>query len=227
MPASAIVAGATATAVCSFTVRPSLLGDRAGYFLKSAAWSAPGSWADRYASPGSLRSQVTGCGWPLAESSKTGASNCVSDGGVPSVALAMAHWTASRALSLPVATVNILKPGLVALWSSQKQDSTLPSEVTSAGMERPPFSNAGSAPTSDGPKSETMTSIFGYLAMAAVSTCWVSDGSQLVTSNGCWPTKVYLPVGSSTECSAWPSVMPWLLPAGPDRNSTLPPSGRF
>src|SRR5689334_22897750 len=110
----------------------------------------------------------------------------------------MAHCTARRALSLPVATVNILKSGFFALWSSQKHDSTLPSEVTSAGIERLLFSNAGRAPTRDGPKSEAMTSIFGYLAMAAVSTCWVSDGSQLVTSNGCCPMKVYLPVGSRT-----------------------------
>src|SRR4029450_12039478 len=67
------------------------------YFLNSAAWSAPGSWADRYTSPGRPRSQVTGCGWPLTESSKTGALNWVSDGAVPLVALAMAHCTASRA----------------------------------------------------------------------------------------------------------------------------------
>src|SRR4051794_12547885 len=139
----------------------------------------------------------------------------------------MAHCTASRALSLPVATVNTLKSGFLAFLSSQKQDRTLPSEVTRAGIDRLLFSKAGSAPTSDGPKSETMTSIFGFFAIAAVSTCWVSAGSQLVTANGLSPMNVYFPLGSSTECSALPSVIPWLLPLGPDRNSTLPPSGRF
>ena len=66
----------------------------------------------------------------------------------------------------------------------QKQPSELPSEVASAGIERSNFANAGSAPTSDGPKSETMTSISGFLAISAVSTCWVRAGSQLVTAKG-------------------------------------------
>ena len=87
-------------------------------------------------------------------------------------------------MSLPVATVNSLKSGFVAWVSFQKQPSALPSEVASAGIERPLFWNTGSAPTSDGPKSETMTSIFGFLAISAVSTVWVSAGSQLVTSYG-------------------------------------------
>src|SRR5690348_16954749 len=139
-----------------------------------------------------LRSQVTGCGLPDTESSKGGASNWVEDGTVPPVAFAMAHWTASRALSLPVATVKSLKFGFFALWSSQKQESTFPSDVTSAGIERPLFSKAGSAPTSDGPKSETMTSILGYFEIAALNTCWLNAGSQLVTSNGLAPMNLYL-----------------------------------
>src|SRR6476646_4494764 len=124
-------------------------------------------------SPGRSFLQVTGFGWLDTESSNTGAENCLDCGGVPPVASATAQSTASRALSLPVATVNILKSGFLALWSSQKQESTLPSEVTSAGIERLLFSNSGNAPTSEGPKSDTMTSIFGYFAMAALRTCWV------------------------------------------------------
>ena len=103
----------------------------------------------------------------------------------------------------------------------------MPSDVASAGIERPLCSNSGSAPTSDGPKSETITSIWSYFAIAAVSTFCVSAGSQLVTSNGCSPMKVYLPVRSRTSCSPSASSMPWLLPAGPLRKRTLPPSGRF
>ena len=72
--------------------------------------------------------------------------------------------------------------------------------------------NSGSAPTSDGPKSDTMTSIFGYLAIAAVSTFWVSAGSQFVTSNGCSPMNLYLPEGSRILCSPLFSSTPWLLP---------------
>src|SRR6476646_4633045 len=142
-------------------------------------------------SPGRSFLQVTGFGVFDTESSKTGAENCLDDGGVPPVASATAQSTASRALSLPVATENILKSGFLAWWSSQKQESTLPSEVTSAGIERLLFSNSGRAPTSEGPKSETMTSIFGYLAIAEVSTCWLSAGSQLGGVNGDSPRKVY------------------------------------
>ena len=60
----------------------------------------------------------------------------------------------------------------------------MPSEVASAGIFRPLFVNSGKAPTSEGPKSDTMTSIFGYLAMAAERTFCDSAGSQFVTSNG-------------------------------------------
>ena len=73
---------------------------------------------------------------PLTESSNTGASNCFDVGVLPPVASATAQSMASRALSLPVATVNSLKSGFVAFWACQKQDSTLPSEVTRAGMDR-------------------------------------------------------------------------------------------
>src|SRR6185503_7980757 len=135
-------------------------------------------------SPGSFGSQVTGFGFPLTESSKLGAWNVVESGGLPPVALATAHSTASRTLSFPVATVNSLKSGFAAWLSFQKQPSALPSEVAIAGIERPLLVNTGSAPTSDGPKSDTITSILGFLAISAVSTVWVSAGSQLVTSYG-------------------------------------------
>src|SRR3954464_9974697 len=177
-------------------------------------------------SPGRSLRQSTLGGSPLTEFSNIGALKRAAAGGVPPVASATAQSTASRALSLPVATVNSLKSGLSALCCCQKQDSALPSEVTSAGIERPLFSNSGRAPTSDGPKSETMTSIFGYLAIAALRTCWVLAGSQLVTSKGCSPTKVYLP-GVSVCCIPLSSSRPWLFPAGPDRNRMFPPSGRF
>ena len=83
----------------------------------------------------------------------------------------------------------------------------------------------GSAPTSDGPKSDTMTSIFLYLAMSADRTFWVSAGSQFVTSNGCSPMNVYLWVGSRILCRPWFSSTPWLLPFGPLSIRTLPPFG--
>ena len=63
-------------------------------------------------------------------------------------------------MSLPVATVTILN-GLVAWLSCQKQLREFPSEVASDGMGRPLLANRGSALTRVGPKSETMTSIFG------------------------------------------------------------------
>src|ERR1044071_9820384 len=133
-------------------------------------------------SPGRPASHSTGFGLPVTESSNAGAWKVVAVGGVPPVALATAQSTASRTLSLPVATVNSLKSGLAAGVSFQKQPSALPSDVASAGIDRPLFCNTGSAPTSDGPKSDTITSIFGFLAISAVSTVWVSAGSQLVTS---------------------------------------------
>src|SRR3984885_11646195 len=135
-------------------------------------------------SPGRLAPHSTGLGVPLTESSKLGAWKVVASGGLPPVAFATAQSTASRTLSLPVATVNSLNSGLAAWFSFQKQPSALPSEVASAGIERPLRVNTGRAPTSDGPKSDTITSILGFLAISAVSTVWVSAGSQLVTSYG-------------------------------------------
>src|SRR3954449_12719002 len=96
---------------------------------------------------------------------------------------------ANRTLSFPVVTV-IMSNGLVAWLSAQKQLSELPSDVASAGMGRPLLVNRESALTSVGPKSDTITSILGYFAMSAVSSCWVSVGSQLVGWNGVWPMKV-------------------------------------
>src|SRR6478672_9679937 len=98
-------------------------------------------------SPGRSFSQLTGLGLEDTESSNRGAWNCFDEGGVPPVARATAHCTARRALSFPVATVVSLKSGFLALFSSKKHDRTLPSEVASAGMERPLFWNSGSAPT--------------------------------------------------------------------------------
>src|SRR5215470_973126 len=168
-------------------------------------------------SPGRFGSHSTGFGLPLTESSKVGAWKVVALGGVPPVALATAQSTASRTLSLPVATVNSLKSGFAAWLSFQKQPSALPSEVASAGIDRPLFWNTGSAPTSDGPKSDTMTSILGCLAISAVSTVWVSAGSQLVTSYGGSLMNRY--ESSSTLLMPLSSSLPWLLPLGPLRNN--------
>ena len=74
--------------------------------------------------------------------------------------------------------------GFFATFFFQKQPRTFPSDVARAGIFRPLFVNSGNAPTSEGPKSDTITSIFGYLAIAAESTFCVSAGSQFVTSDG-------------------------------------------
>ena len=147
-------------------------------------------------------------------------------GFLPPVASATAQSIASRAWSFCVDTVNSLNVGFAAWFFCQKQPSTLPSEVASAGILRPRLLNSGRAPTSDGPKSETMTSIFLNLAISAERTFWVSAGSQFVTSNGFSPMNVYLWVGSRILWRPWFSSTPWLLPFGPLSMSTLPPFGR-
>src|SRR5262245_35351373 len=166
-------------------------------------------------SPGRFDRHSTGFGLPVVESSNARDGKCVVAGFLPPVASAIAQSIARRAWSFCVETVNSLNVGFDLCCFCQKQPSTLPSDVASAGIVRPLFVNSGSAPTSDGPKSDTMTSIFLYLAMSAESTFWVSAGSQFVTSNGCSPMKVYLWVGSRTEWRPLFSSMPWLLPFGP------------
>src|SRR5581483_4740006 len=147
-------------------------------------------------SPGSVGLHWTGCGFPVVESSNTSDGKSVVGGFFPPLASATAQSIASRAWSFCVETVKSLNVGL-ALWTFfQKQPRTFPSDVARAGIFRPLFVNSGRAPTNDGPKSETMTSIFLYLAIAAERTFWVSAGSQFVTSNGCSPMNVYLCVGS-------------------------------
>src|SRR6476619_623302 len=177
-------------------------------------------------SPGSVGRHSTGFGFPVVESSKVRDGKCVLAGFVPPVASATAQSIASRAWSFWVETVNSLNVGFFGAFFFQKHPSTLPSDVASAGILRPLFVNSGNAPTSDGPKSETITSIFGYLAIAAERTFWVRAGSQLVTSNGCSPMNLYLWVGSRILWSPWFSSTPWLLPFGPLSMRTLPPLGR-
>src|SRR3954467_1493123 len=135
-------------------------------------------------SPGRFDLHSTGFGLPVVEFSKTSDGKCVVAGFFPPVASATAQSIASRAWSFCVETVNSLNVGFFAWFFCQKQPSTLPSEVASAGILRPLFVNSGRAPTSDGPKSDTITSIFGYLAMSADSTFCVRAGSQFVTSKG-------------------------------------------
>src|SRR3954463_14806576 len=117
-------------------------------------------------SPGRSGRHRTGFGLPVVESSKTRDGKWVLAGFLPPVARATAQSIASRAWSFWVETVNSLNVGVFFTFFFQKQPSTLPSDVARAGMVRPLLPNSGSAPTSDGPKSETMTSIFLYLAMA-------------------------------------------------------------
>ncbi len=140
---------------------------------------------------------ATGWGLPVTEFSKTGPLKIVSAGGLPPVAAATAHCTARRTLSFSVETVNSLKSGLSSWTSVQKQPSELPSDVASAGIDRPDCLERGSAPTSDGPKSETMTSILLFLAISAVRTFCVSAGSQFVTSKGSGLRNLYS--GPSTD----------------------------
>src|SRR3954451_17712219 len=151
-------------------------------------------------SPGSLAWHSTGFGLPVVESSNTRDGKCELAGFLPPVASAIAQSIASRAWSFCVETVNSLNVGFFACCFCQKQPRTLPSDVASAGIVRPLFVNSGRAPTSYGPKSDTMTSIFEYFAMSAERTFWVCAGSQFVTSNGCAPMNLYLCVLSSTWC---------------------------
>src|SRR3954447_5268645 len=121
-------------------------------------------------SPGRLAWHSTGFGLPDTESSKTFEGKCVLAGFLPPVASATAQSTARRAWSFWVETVYSLNVGFLATFFFQKQPSTLPSEAASAGILRPLLANSPSAPTSEGPKSDTITSIFGYFAMSAEST---------------------------------------------------------
>src|SRR3954470_18045519 len=111
-------------------------------------------------SPGKFALHSTGFGFPLVESSKAREGKCVVAGFLPPVASATAQSIARRAWSFWVDTVNSLNVGFLATFFFQKQPSTLPSDVARAGILRPLLLNSGSAPTSDGPKSDTMTSIF-------------------------------------------------------------------
>src|SRR4051794_14544241 len=175
--------------------------------------------------PGSSLRHCTAFGLPDTESSNTGALKISSFGVLPPVARATAHSTARRTLSLPVATVKSLKSGFAACCSVQKQPSELPSDVAKAGIDLPCLVNSGSAPTSEGPKSDTITSILSFLAISAVRTFCVSAGSQLVTAKGFGLTNLYS--APSTDFMPFSSSRPWLLPAGPLRNRMLPPLGRM
>src|SRR6266568_3353578 len=176
-------------------------------------------------SPGRLALHSTGWGLPVTEFSNTVFGKWVVAGFLPPLASATAQSIARRAWSFCVDTVMSLNVGFLAWFAFQKHPSTLPSEVASAGIVRLLFVNSGRAPTSDGPKSDTITSIFEYLAMSAERTFCVSAGSQFVTSNGCAPMNLYLCVGSRILWRPWFSSMPWLLPCGPLSMSTFPPLG--
>ena len=94
--------------------------------------------------------------------------------------------------------MNSLKSGLSLLFSVQKHPRILPSEVASAGTDRPDFLNSGSAPTKDGPKSETMTSILGLLRDLGGQNLLGQRRVQFVTLNGAELMNLYsLLVGAS------------------------------
>ena len=112
-------------------------------------------------SPGRSGSHSTGSGSSVTLFSNSPCVWLCDSGGVSPVANATAHWIAVREWSLPVSIVYSLKSGLSACTSCQKQPRRFPSDVPMAGIDRPLFSSSDSAPTSDGPKSETMTSIWG------------------------------------------------------------------
>src|SRR4029078_3120869 len=162
-------------------------------------------------SPGRFALHSTGFGFPVVESSHTSDGKCVVAGFLPPVARAIAQSIASRAWSFCVDTVESLNVGFLATLFFQKQPRTFPSDVARAGIFRPLFVNSGNAPTSEGPKSDTITSIFGYLAIAAESAFCVSAGSQFVTSNGCSPMNLYFPDGSRILCSPWLFSTPLLM----------------
>ena len=61
------------------------------------------------------------------------------------------------------------------------------SSVAIGGILRPACLKAGNELARAAPKSVVIASISGYLASAAVTTCWVLAGSQLVTVYGCSP----------------------------------------
>ena len=177
-------------------------------------------------SPGRLGLHSTGCGLPVVESSNTSDGKCVrrrllAAGGER-------HGPVDRE-----ACVVVLRGHGVELERRVLGHVLLPEAARARCRRRWPAPgwcgrsslNSGSAPTSDGPKSDTMTSIFGYLAMSAERTFCVSAGSQFVTSNGCSPMNLYLCVGSRILWRPWFSSMPWLLPFGPLSMSTLPPFG--
>src|SRR5581483_489667 len=174
-------------------------------------------------SPGRLDWHSTGCGLPVTLFSKTSDGKCVLAGFLPPVASATAQSIASRAWSFWVETVYSLKVGFFATFFFQKHPSTFPSEVASAGILRPLFVNSGSAPTSDGPQSETITTIFLYFAMSADRTFCVSAGSQFVTPDAFSPMKVYLWGGSRILCSPRFAPTPWLFPFGPLSIRTVRP----
>src|SRR6059058_6069343 len=108
-------------------------------------------------SPGRFGWHCTGLGLPVVESSNTSDGKCVLAGFLPPVASAIAQSIARRAWSFCVDTVYSLNVGFFATFFFQKHPSTFPSEVASAGILRWLFVNSGSAPTSDGPKSDTIT----------------------------------------------------------------------
>src|SRR6185312_1763439 len=102
-------------------------------------------------SPGRLALHCTELGLPVVESSKTSDGKWVLAGFLPPVASATAQSIARRAWSFCVETVNSLNVGFFATFFLQKQPSTLPSDVASAGIDRWLLVNSGSAPTSEGP----------------------------------------------------------------------------
>src|SRR5579859_1592396 len=103
-------------------------------------------------------------------------------GGVPPVASATAKSTAVRLIQFCEVTVIIWKP---LVGSCDAQANAFESSAAITPTLRLACWKAGSELAKAAPKSVAQPSIWGNLARSAVMTCWVTAGSQLVTSNGC------------------------------------------
>src|SRR5579859_3643569 len=134
-------------------------------------------------------------------------------GGVPPVASATAKSTAVRLIQFCDVTVIIGKP---LVGSCDAHAKALESSAATTPTLRFACWKAGSELANAAPKSVAQPSIWEYLARSAVMTCCVTAGSQLVTSNGCWPISLIL-VGSSTSWRHCERVVLCELPAGPPR----------
>ena len=123
---------------------------------------------------------------------------------------------------------DILKSGLSApCCPARSSRATLPSEVARAGMDRPALGERGQR--ADQRRAEVGHDDVDLLVLR-------DRRGQHLLGQGRVPVgrlerlladERVLARGSSTSCRPSSSALPWLLPFGPLRNRTLPPSGTF